>query len=85
MHALHHLFPTVDQSKLHLLVPVLDATCKDFLIMQASEEKKGNSVVTATVEDIHKTLQFAKNRQLTIAGGYWGMCRQVSNGHGLHL
>ena len=29
-HTLHHLFPTVDHSKLHLLYPVLEETCKEF-------------------------------------------------------
>ena len=27
-HTLHHLFPTVDHSKLHLLYPILEETCK---------------------------------------------------------
>jgi len=29
-HTLHHLFPTVDHSKLHLLYPALEETCKEF-------------------------------------------------------
>lgn len=29
-HTLHHLFPTVDHSKLDLLVPVLKKTCREF-------------------------------------------------------
>jgi len=29
-HALHHLFPTVDVSRLHLLRDVLEKTCRDF-------------------------------------------------------
>ena len=29
-HTLHHLFPTVDHSKLHLLYPVFEETCKEF-------------------------------------------------------
>jgi fatty acid desaturase len=29
-HLLHHLFPTVDHSKLHFLYPALEETCKDF-------------------------------------------------------
>ena len=29
-HRLHHLFPTVDQSKLQYLYPVVEQTCKDF-------------------------------------------------------
>lgn len=31
-HTLHHLFPTVDHSKLHYLYPVFLETCKDFNI-----------------------------------------------------
>jgi len=29
-HTLHHLFPTVDHSKLHLLYPILEETCFEF-------------------------------------------------------
>lgn len=29
-HTLHHLFPTVDHSKLHLLYPALEETCAEF-------------------------------------------------------
>ena len=29
-HVLHHLFPTVDHSKLHLLYPALEETCQEF-------------------------------------------------------
>merc|ERR1739848_60323 len=29
-HTLHHLFPTVDHSKLHLLYPILEETCQEF-------------------------------------------------------
>lgn len=31
-HTLHHLFPTVDHSKLHLLYPILEETCREFNI-----------------------------------------------------
>lgn len=31
-HAMHHLFPTIDHSKLHDLNPVLEETCREFNI-----------------------------------------------------
>lgn len=33
-HTLHHLFPTVDHSKLDLLLPIFAKTCEDFGVRQ---------------------------------------------------
>ena len=72
MHCVHHLFPTVDQSKLHLLIPVFKQTCREFFITDPADAAAGAR------EDILRTDLFLRLRQITTFGGWWAMCRQVS-------
>ena len=93
MHCLHHLFPTVDQSKLPLLVNMFNETCKEFIILRkpkVTDMKKRKStnnnatnndddivISSDNTEDINATKMFIENRQITIFGGWYGMLKQV--------
>lgn len=75
-HAIHHLFPTVDQSKLGLLLPVLKQTCEEFFIMDAVDAKPGRD--EPSVSDISATRIFLEHRQMSAADGFWGMVHELS-------
>jgi fatty acid desaturase len=45
-HALHHLFPTIDHSKLNLLLPILKSTCKDFNVKYFSQISNNSQIPT---------------------------------------
>ena len=91
MHCVHHLFPTIDQSKLHLIIPVFKQTCQEFFVTDITnnanntnsntnnmkKDKKDNEVYKE--EDVLRTKLFIQLRQITTFGGWWGMCCQVSN------
>lgn len=72
-HALHHLFPTVDQSKLQLLVPVFEQTCKEFFVVRRSGATDG-SFDPKKIEETEVCLQ---HRNISIPDGWLGMVRQV--------
>jgi len=57
-HLIHHFFPTVDHSKLHLLYPALEETCKEFAVRTP---KFGN--VSVFAKEMH--LQLARSRPNT--------------------
>jgi hypothetical protein len=65
LHQLHHLFPTVDHSRLPLLQEMFRETCKEFKleIFADSESSSGGN--------------WGDLRTFTIFEGWWGMVRQV--------
>mmetsp|Transcript_22344 Transcript_22344/g.32551 ORF Transcript_22344/g.32551 Transcript_22344/m.32551 type:complete len:480 (+) Transcript_22344:65-1504(+) len=66
-HVLHHLFPTVDNSKLYLLQPVLERTCADFNIKYFDIGKNKEA----------QKLPIKSTRQLSAYEGWIGMWRQL--------
>lgn len=45
-HLLHHLFPTVDHSKLNLLLPILKSTCSDFNVKYFNQISNKSQIPT---------------------------------------
>ena len=75
-HAVHHLFPTVDQSKLGLLIPVLKDTCEEFF--SKGIDSSNDSDVSS--QDFDITSEFLKKRQMSPVDGFVGMVRQLLRG-----
>ena len=57
-HLVHHLFPTVDQSKLDLLYPALQETCQEFGLDQYKYES-----LWEMVKGTH--IQMARSKPMT--------------------
>ncbi len=81
IHLLHHLFPTVDHSRLHLLQDALKQTCKEFIITVPTDSKLqatlGAVASTTEEKDIAATKTFMSRRVLNAADGWLGMMKQV--------
>lgn len=76
-HTLHHLFPTVDHSKLHLLTGVFEQTCKEFIVTDGSSSDGSNSGRSGSAEAVCATRTFLSHRQLSISDGWWGFVMQA--------
>ena len=53
-HLLHHLFPTVDHSKLYLIYPILEQTLKDFNINDFSPFKSPFNLICGYHQSLAK-------------------------------
>mmetsp|Transcript_35944 Transcript_35944/g.67053 ORF Transcript_35944/g.67053 Transcript_35944/m.67053 type:complete len:566 (+) Transcript_35944:85-1782(+) len=68
-HTLHHLFPTVDHSKLNLLLPVFKQTCRDFGVRFFPPSDAKSVEKTSTPSEVE--------RSFTAYDGWIGMWMQL--------
>jgi hypothetical protein len=98
-HIAHHLFPTIDQSLLASIIPIIQETCREFGI----EDLYGESLQEKTLQHRDQVLQqqqqqqsqqemkpimdntFYQRRKLTVLEGYLGFLRQVFKVKSTHI
>lgn len=88
LHQLHHLFPTVDHSKLPLLEGVLRDTCREFgfdiFAADSSSDRKPppppqtKSEGSVPDREVSSMQDWGDKRSFSIVDGWLGMARQVS-------
>ncbi len=76
MHQLHHLFPTVDHSRLPLLEELLRDTCREFGLDMFSDPSAVSDAAVSPLDDSNAQAWGAR-RTFTIVGGWVGMVTQV--------